>query len=1350
MSTIPVQTLADWIRCELSGVHPRLEAPFASERRGSPEATEEIGFGLASLELTPDDLSGNPYFRDVDAFGDPELFPLELPPRPTGRLIFASEATKVEEETCQNLTPFPEEAYSWTGFQPIIRGFPYRKNTRNAPFARPGEFRVENVPLEQAGFPAGDCTLFRCLEISKLLTEPDDGADFSLTQGQGFAVPAERNLPRGVKVAYFLGYGATPSERYANARELRVTTAGRREVVFTNYRDTGRRLPQKNETDVDPPREPRRRRDFRFAHKNGGDVGQAEVRVFWTYVTLRGLGETRASRPSERFDAEPGKNTALWVDPPPRERGADGWKLYIVVGNVSYVFTRLGNPARAAGFLPFGTGRVPVHIDPAALSGNTLGNAPSGGGGKARIPRWGLTQMDPPGRATDTEAIAGLEPLEGALTAPRTFRVADATFAQNKWYTFRIADAAEDASGELLQGLPSRSVRHFLPAGFAPRVVFPDPLNGFENAEGGETRADGKPVAWGFQETNGTYKAENGVHEIRTAGSGAASPSFWQAKDVDQSRDVAFAGRFAAAMGNGSAEAVLQEFDVPAASVSYDAQGTATPQPKRTTVLASGAAVEADFSRVFGPTGDLAWHVETVSRRFVVRMAGATRNGRASVASPVAGPDGVVGRRVEKGGPHEAANFAPTVEARLPRGPLAALGPAPRTGGEVSVEEPFETLRFTGAAATEPGTSPGGAPWTKEVIRATAQMATNPDGSRVLRTQDANMGLAAHARYWRNVSEWVSPSGASSGGLRVVEDLGFLARQINGLIERGRIADAAGNIMASCEFVLPSGEVRLRIRDRAGKERTASSGVRVRDGERPDWEIVPSGGDTEDGRAILLVGTNGEDRRQVASLGGIDWTGKVPARAYFGAVRETNPQSRSTFDVREVQLSRNGAPIGEVPSGAAQVPSPPDRPTGVDPFGNPAQGGAPSGASEATGAFVEVDPDGAEINQWALWVPPNTTPFDTPVFFRMAVLPGQTYSLGLRGRHARYLDEYGGALLWWVAIVAEDGREMVVGSLYGAGGASFANGRSGWANLELSGALALTVPEDFGAALLTIRHRNVVGGFYLFQDFCPSVGTAVRRGFGRSAEGRFAAFLDSRPAFGVDPDGAVSREPAHSVDLREGWVGPRAAADVPAGCFFGPFFNSSDSEAPVYDLPDVGNPALVRAATFARIGGVLTGDGREGAEVPAGAVALETRPFDSALLRGDGTEPDAGTLLFGVEEPADPPDYETVMVDKSPENEPTTSRVPWLGEFTLQVFSAATKAELESFWLDREWRIMAVDHGDGGVVYQVKFSAPLKLERAGAPYTEGNPARRYGLWTARVAGARVLESWPVEVPTGTA
>ena len=737
MSTVPIQRLSDWIRSELSGVHPRLVAPFADP--------EEEGYGLASLELLPDDLSANRFWRDVDAFGDPEAFPLELPARPTGRLVFAAEESSGAEETCQNLTPFPGEAHSWTGFQPMIRGFGYLKNARSAAFPRPDAPILVNVPIGNGGYPAGDCTLFRCLTAAngKLLTTPDEGIDFSLVQGQGFGVPAERNLPRGVRVAYFLGYGDTPSKRYANAREQRVAGGGRREISFTGPYRNGRKLQDKNRTVIEPPREARRRRDFRFAPKNGGGVDRAEVRIIWTYATLRGAGETEGSRPSDRFDAEPGADKALWVDPPPRRTGADGWKLYVVINNVPYLFHRLGDPAKASGFLPFGTGRVPVHVDAAALAGEVTGGQGGAKRGKDRIPRWGLTQMDPPG-SVDSEAVSGIEPLEGSLPVPTTFQVAPLTFAQDKTYTFRIADCAEDASGRLLQSLPSRRVKHFVPAGFAPRVIFPDPINELENAEGREIGADGKPVAWGFAEANGGYTCEGGVHEVKTLASGPTSSSFWQIRDVDQTRDLVFAGEFEAVMGSGAAEVLLQEYGVPAGEVTVSG---ANPTPaNRTTVLASGSAVRTAFARILGTGADATpWHEDTVSWRFFCRMTGATRNGRVSVTNPLAGTDGVAPRKVEEGGPHEFATFSPSPERPYPRGPLAELGPAPLTGGEVSVAEPFETLDFVNG---EPGASPSGQAWTKETSRATASVVTLPDGTRALRTTDNTMSQAAFARYW--------------------------------------------------------------------------------------------------------------------------------------------------------------------------------------------------------------------------------------------------------------------------------------------------------------------------------------------------------------------------------------------------------------------------------------------------------------------------------------------------------------------------------------------------------------------------------------------------------------------------
>ena len=1371
MTTVPVQTVEDWANAYLRNVHPVLTAE-----------------GLAKLELTPDDLSTNPYFREVDAFGDPEGFGLELPPAPTHRLVGAAE--EGQEPTCQNLTPFPGDAYSWAGFQPLIKGNPMLKNPKQAHFPRPAAPRIVNVPVGRGGYAGGVRRLFRCLCTyrGRLLTTPDEGVEFELPQGFGFEVPAERNLPKGIIVAYFLTEADGGDE---TARQQRVAASGRRPVRFTGPYRNGRRLPTTNETLVAPPKEARHGKDYRFAHWPGGDVHAADVRVIRTYVTLGGRGETEGSAPSEeivitgekvaerRFgagraftaegsagdggslaaqahgfssgdevefrgtglprplranrpyfvknptadgfrvaeargenavslssdgsgvvvavdtvevDTKKRKKEALWVDPPPYKPGCAGWKLYLVIDNVTYIQYHLGDPARDAGFLSFRSGPVPVGADLSADASGSL-----------RGKRWALTALDPPEQDPNepgggtSGGTSGVAPLEGALAAPATFGVATQTFAQNKTYVFEIADAAEDASGNLLQSMPSRRVRHWVPAGSAPMVVFPDPINGFENAEGREKTADGKPVAWAFNEANGRYSCDGGVHKIATTASGPTSSSFWQDRDVDQARDTVYAGDFMAAMGAGSGEVLLQEYGVPADEIPLPAAANPAVMPVRTTVLASGSAVRQSFARIFGPGEDATpWHQDTVSRRFIVRMTGGTRNGRVELTDPLAGPDGVAGRKIEKppAGTHQPATFDPSPELPHPRGPVSALGPAPTTGGEVSVEEPLADETFT---AGEP------AGWTKETQGGgTVAVITLADGSKVLRVSDSTRARASHARFHRGF-----PDGpGSSLALAVEERVVSTPYGAAGNLERGRIHDNAGNLLAGLLHGSVEKKLALRARGIDGRDRVAVTSVKADSGADLKWETICTGVGTKNGTARLLVGKNGATRRVVATIGGIDWSGRSARRAYFGAVQEDNPQLGWMGDVKRVTVSRNGAAIDD--AAVATVPPPPDRPTG------------PEGP-------VEADEDGVPLLQWVLQNPPGTVPYDTPVFFRMAVIPGATYGLGVEGRHA-IPASLPPSFPWFVTLHAADGREIEVGSLYGAEGAS---GRSAWADHRLDGGKAIVVPDGFTE--LRIHHRQIGAGVFLFQRFAPSMGTVVKRGFGRQIEGEFSVLLDSRTPHGDVVD----------VPTQEGWFGPRVTADVPDGCSIVGRYGSQDSEVPTSGEVGTENAAEVPERTFASVGALLFGDGRVGPEIPPGGAALDIRPFDAVLLRSDGTELDAGCLAFGVESPYNRPLYESGTVDQEAYNEPVTQRVPYLAEFQVQVVSNIAKQELENDWLDYEWIVKSPALN---LCFLVYGTAVLDLKKQGNVYRVDG--RAYGLWVGTIAGAQVLEAWPLDPSLG--
>lgn len=1064
----------------LKGPQDRVAWAKASELGINIHTTEDGG-----IELLRDNLAPNQYGLDIDEFGNADGYPIEVPQAPTGRHVFVSDVNGAPDDVRrQTLTPVSVNEPWWDFATPFVNAGarPPRDPRRTADtLPRPPAPVVEAVAVGIVGFPEGNRKLLltRCTADGRLHTEPGDSVDFFLNEGEGLKV----FIPRSTEPADGIRVGIWITEvdgSFTTARLQRVVSHDIREVILDKY-VRGRVLPTRDETALTPPK-PLRRRNIHLTRddetlKNGE---YRFARFYWT-----AFGSTKASGPSPRFtinerekveqdrasgDEGEDKETpvvtgmrrrAFAVPRPPRKPGATGWGLAVQFNGAWYIATRTASTKEGAR-IPFGTRKIEV-------------NGKLGAFGKKE--RFSFMQEELP-----EENTSGIEPLDSAPETPVAVTLSGVRPTSGKRY-YSYADVITDSSGGERMSLPSPTVSFTTVLGEIARVKFPDTNNLIENSEGRIRKADGTPEKWVVGGANGSYLLdETGLHTITTNGIAYATDTKRLETaniPINPDDDYCLRANLAASIVAGTASIVVEELDE---------GGLVLNTITLCNVNATGST--SDTIRI-GPNGDIAFTAGTVSLLMRVRMNGASRNMIVWAWDMAVHPYTMSPRKVVRGEPFNPASFESAPAMPFPKGVVAAVGPAPSTAVELEAPDAPEIFVDTVDFTTLGSFPPTG--WTHS--KTPSGLISQLTAGQYWKIDDNTTGSTAKASLTKDYTADIEGDRAA---LRVLGDYPESPgnQDSQRRITFGKILNASGATRVVLFRNSTNKAVMLRVYDKNGDSTDTNTGFTILNGDEVDYEIQADGAGGTDGRVRFYAGKNGAARSLKTTVSGVDWTGQTFGQAVVCAEEWDR---RSTWEIRPKHIAFTEDGYIGTPSAAPPPPTDltvlPDRPSevvGPDTF------------------YRTWDEDGEIINQLYIFVPPGTPRFDVEGFARWAVIPGETYSFGVYGRHEIPAGEEG-SLPWYLTLHnLETGEVTDVGSPYGDG----ASGISGWSDRQK---LSFTVPAEAGYVELRASMRNMGAGLFLWQEWAYSKAASVSRGYGvANGPEQFYVFLDSRTP-GGDP-----------------------------------------------------------------------------------------------------------------------------------------------------------------------------------------------------------------------------------------
>lgn len=1347
-------TLLDRLEAEGVNVHPDLSG---------------------GVELLRDCLASNQHFVDISEDGGAEGYAFNPEATaPTGLHFYASEVNK---NSLRKQSGVPEPLDS--GFdltEPFLPNGTLPVASANvAGNYRPPAPIVVSVSGGRAGYVAGGRELFITLvSRSGKHTLPSEGVAFSLTTGQGFRADVPEGIPKGLRIGWWL---TEAGKGRGSAKLQKITNSGRAREVFAGpYRGLarGRSLPKENETEIPAPKKVRYGKEGTVYRGPGpGILPAGDYRFSVAEVTLYGVSRAsvasdtvtvapertleapvrfyaatnvspdtlRAGEPGTllrhgyevgdavevrgdslpsplvdgntyfvvaidtedetafKLSASPGGSPVSFTSggdgralkvvtlpyrrgeswrvrvPRPSSRDVIGWLFYVQYEGTWYKLYRKGRLGSADSHLGFRRDqkiRVDGEFSESEESGRTQSRA------------FAYAQENPP-----LENTSGVEPPGSAPEIASTFQASTSLAATGK-RNYAYAEVTEDGRGGEKVSLPSRYVSHTTAPGEFARVIAPDPNNIFPNAEGREVGSDGIPLNASVVGADGTYDIVDGKHTLSTGGVsyGTTTKALdFDPQDVNTSLTYCFRGVIEGEIEAGSIEAVLFEVDSSGADIS--------PVKILKSISSSGSI---PFEVRVGPDGDIPWSGATVRVRMRVRMAGTTRRMTARAFDLAGHPYPMAPRKVRDNGPYEAATFSDSPAASFPRGVVWKIGPAPVTSYESAANEPLEEVDFT-ATQNPPSLPPAG--WTHDVSLATSQIA-NVAGVRVWQVNDVTQAGSARASIFRDFTA----IDGSSLALRHVFEAASLPGGVGNYLTYGRVSgfDGSGSKrLGEVSVYSDTGGLRLTAQNANNDLTHQFSGFRVSPGDVLDYEIIATGVGTVEGALTLLAATNGGERSVVAQIAGLDWRGLVARRVRAGGVAESNPITRWTLRTRRIVVTETGDAIGEAAQPPAGETVAPDRPP------------------DGLGGYYAEDEDGETINQAYLFVPLyfEDHRFDVDNVVRYGVIPGETYTFGVRARHTVPAGMEG-TLPWFLTVHSPAGESRDIGAPCGE-----CAGIAPWSDE----AITFTVPEGFTE--VRAHFRNVGPGLYLSQDIALSLGAVVKRGYGVAGSGWFRAVLKGKTPY-ISP--ADPRFDAY-------WKQIGSAHEVPEGTSVSASYeHSADLLAWTPFSPDEGLPDDVHGAV--RLD--LAGDGRETPYVPAGSPYLSWFRPVATLCRETGESFTSGSVVGkDLTIPVSRPDYTSDTVGGHNLHTDTTDVIDRIREgFTVGFFTETDARLFAERCLEENWVLEVPMHGGTaeGRTYVLDID-----EVVGAPKELTNGVLFDGMrnvrTTVEVSGAEVIEEY---------
>lgn len=1206
------------------------------------------------VQLAPDNLAPNQYGLEIDDYGDAVGYPLETPAPPSSRHVYVSDVAATKHDMRQQTlrsdpieNPFWEFAKPWvsTGARPI-----QSPQQANPYLARPLPPVIEAISGGVKGFSAGVHTIYftHVTPSGKLHTLSGDGASITLSEGDGLKVIVPRSDVTGPLQPKVGIWSTTPGGDKSTARLQAVVNHDIENVTLTEFVQ-GRILPSWDETALWPPASLVARNIQR--RRSSGSLTSGSYIFVRYYFTPYGTTLHSGNSPTIPVASGTGFQQAFFIPAPPTVPGATGWGLSVWKNGVWWRARRpqgIGDDA-----FSFSLGRDEIKVN-----GNFGANSE----------RFDFVQEDPP-----VENTSGIEPLNEAPETPTAVLLSGIRPTPGlRWYAY--AEVVVDQGGGESISLPSPAVLFDLTSGNIARVKFPDNNNLLLNPDGRIKNADGTPAGWTMSGTNGTYsQTVEGAHVLSTGGSAFAS-STKQAQlpdiPIDAIDDYALVTGFAASITAGVAEMVYEELNGAGTVI-----GTIT-------VKSISSSVSTFAVMRAGPNTARPFTAGTEKLRPKIRMTGASRNMTIWFWDMAAHPYIMAPRKVIPGDARQPASFERAPNRPYPRGVVKAVGPAPQTAEELSAPEapvPFSEVNSFKAGATLPPTG-----WTRvQSGGITASAIVSGQGWHV---QD----LTTDAKRWDYIWKSFDAQVSNSFAYREIRKWATLPTFYSG---RGElflswVDDSLGARMS--HIALRNNVLTLVLTDNAGITTPFSTGVKVANGEKIDYEVKYDLTDMENVGVTVLVGKNGT-QRTVRLEKTANWSGRSLDTCHVG-VSEGPASMTYEYTIQRIR-------VGEVEDLFQE-------PTIIFPDADSAL--APDRPDDGAGNYFAYDPDGATINQMYLFIPSGTARFNIPYFGILPVQPGVQYVFGVKGRHEIPFDEPL-SMPWHLTLHNTITGEFVeVGSPYGVDGAAV--GIDPWAEWATD---PFIVPDEPGWVELRASHRYMGPGLYLWQMWAVSKGSALARGYGvASGPASFWTELDT-----ITPGGEprVPRKKLTGERMELDLTVSELPDNVTAA------FQSSAVPSSWTDVPEHESPADVPDHTYYRIKGTLTSpDGRQTPFIPPTGPHIVTRPLKAVLLRRDGSELPGGCLVDGLDIPALRPIFESSRVGGHRHRVDITEPVMWTSPFSIEVYTEDAMNEFNENWFE-DWMIQAPHLFNGvGAEMIIGFETEVTLVEEDLPhYYEG-------------------------------
>lgn len=490
--------------------------------------------------------------------------------------------------------------------------------------------------------------------------------------------------------------------------------------------------------------------------------------------------------------------------------------------------------------------------------------------------------------------------------------------------------------------------------------------------------------------------------------------------------------------------------------------------------------------------------------------------------------------------------------------------------------------------------------------------------------------------------------------------------------------------MATLEL-FPTGNFTMSVSDSFDKNEHKFLGYRVSSGDEIEAELRVIDSGSREGRAEVYIGVNGGSREFSGSISGIDWRGRRPEVAVWGAPEEADPANSYELYVRGTEGSLHGAPVSREVSVSLPEPDIPPR----------LENGEPTGEYRDTPLEARYEP-GTSLRQMYIFKPLDSPTREFPFSRPLTVIPGLTYTVAVQMRAKPLAD--GRA---WVELRSPNGGgEPVEHEI-----ASFTAGEfAPWTGEDVY--TIFTVPAGYTQMTLW---AEAGAGEYVIQE------PARLRGSLTTQVGRDTARALG-PANSADFEITVSSEAPDTIHTPSGF-----GLDSPQWADFD--LSGANPEAPELAATYNGEPdkSLVVEGKELTLAGTITGS----QTITSETAYLESRVVTDVLLRADRSHLPGGVIIGEA-----PPVYDHTERDvrevsgltRSAPASPTRRRMAGL---ELIVFTEEAYEELRGAGPEDEWVIESI-HADNGAgrIYTVSFPKVLEADPKGIPTSIREKVRR--------------------------